>query len=422
VSASSGAGHPRRRARPQRYQLGKQALAVLATGHPWIFRGLMSSAASALADGQWLSLVDGSNRVVGHGVYAASGAIAIRILARGVERPTAATFAARIDRAIAARAKLAGETDGVRWLHGESDGLPAVTVDGYGPVVVAHAYAAGVDGLARFAALRVARARGATGVVVAAGHRRIAAPDDDEGAGAGAGASSGTAATGAPRVIAGRVDDEVRFREGPLGLVARPLAGQKTGTFLDLRGLRRWIRTAPLAGARVLNLFAYSGALGLAAEQAGATTIVQVDRAADALALAARHHVRDPAKHRFVVADVFDWLPREEKDARYHLVIVDPPSMTSRMDQVPRALAAYHRLHRAAAARVAPGGTLVLACCTSRIARGRFREAAQAAVGERFALHRELPVEIDHPVRFPESDYLKVLVFTERDARPDARA
>jgi 23S rRNA (cytosine1962-C5)-methyltransferase len=387
---------PRRRPAPQRYQLGKQALTVLASGHPWIFRGLVSSAATALADGQWLRLVDGGNRVVGYGVYAAEGAIAIRVLARGPDRPTAATFAARIDRALAARAALTGETDGVRWLHGESDELPGVTIDGYGPVVVAHAYAAGVDALARFAARRIARATGATGVVAGAGHRRIATGG------------------GAPRVIAGQVAAEVRFREGPLTLVARPLAGQKTGTFLDLRGLRRWLAAAPLAGASVLNLFAYTGALGLACEHAGATTIVQVDRAADALATAARHHVRDPARHRFVTADVFDWLPHAEPDARYQLVIVDPPSMTSRMEQVPQALAAYRRLHRAAAAGVAAGGTLVLACCTSRIARDRFRTAALAAVGDRFALAHELAAEVDHPVGFAEADYLKVLIFVAR--------
>jgi 23S rRNA (cytosine1962-C5)-methyltransferase len=408
----TGADRPRpltRRPRPQRYQLGKQALAVLASGHPWIFRGLTSSALAAFADGQWLSLVDGGNRVVGHGVHAAAGAIAIRVLARGSERPTAATFAARIDRALAARAPLAAETDGVRWLHGESDGLPAVTVDGYGPVVVAHGYAAGLDGLARFAALRVARARGARGVVIAAGHRRIASPAPVDELGAGA-AASGAAA----RVLRGRVDDEVGFREGPLTLVARPLSGQKTGTFLDLRGLRRWLAGQPLAGARVLNLFAYTGALGLACEHAGAAAIVQVDRAADALALAARHHARDPARHRFVIADVFDWLPRAEPAAAYELVIVDPPSMTSRMEQVPKVMATYHRLHRAAAARVAPGGTLVLACCTSRVARGRFRAACLATVGDRFALAHELPPERDHPVGLPEADYLKVLVFRDR--------
>ena len=61
-------------------------------------------------------------------------------------------------------------------------------------------------------------------------------------------------------------------------------AGQKTGAYLDLRGLRREIAAAPLAGARVLNLFAYSGMLGRAAERAGAAD----DRAGRRLGARAR--------------------------------------------------------------------------------------------------------------------------------------
>jgi 23S rRNA G2069 N7-methylase RlmK/C1962 C5-methylase RlmI len=85
--------------------------------------------------------------------------------------------------------------------------------------------------------------------------------------------------------------------------------------------------------------------------------------------------------------------------------------MTSRIEQVPRVLATYRRLHAAAAARVAPGGHLIVACCTSRVARAQFRATASAAIGAGFAFVAELPPEVDHPVGFPEADYLKVLVF-----------
>lgn len=384
-----------RRARPQRYQLGKRALAVLAGTHPWIFRGLVSSAADALADGQWLALYDGANQVVGHGVYAAEGAIAIRILARGPTRPRGEDFLARIDRAVAKRAKLRVGTDGFRAVHGESDELPGVVVDVFGTTVVAQSYGAGLDALARLAAMRVARSVGATGVVLRDGHRRV----------------GGVAAP--PRVIAGTVPDLAWFREGSLRLAARPVSGQKSGTFLDLRGLRKWVAAQPLAGTRVLNLFAYTGAIGLAAEHAGATAITQIDRAADALEFAAAHHVVDATRHRFITADVFDWC--KDGAGRFELVIVDPPSMTSRIDQVPGVLATYRRLHAAAAARVAPGGTLVVACCTSRISRTQFRDQARINLRERFALVHELKPEVDHPVSFPEADYLKVLVFRERE-------
>ena len=382
------------RSRPWRYQLSKRALAVLDSGHPWIFRGLLSSAAHALPDGQWLALHDGANRVVGHGVYAAEGAVAIRVLARGPERPGGATFAARIDAALARRAPLRAETDGFRAIHGESDGLPAVVVDVFGPVVVAQSYAAGVDALARFAGRRVARALGAQALILRAGHRRFSGGGE------------------APRVVAGEAADEVVFHEGPLALHARPRSGQKSGSFLDLRGLRRWVAGAPLAGARVLNLFAYTGGLGLAAEHAGAVHVTQVDRSADALALAARHHVRDPARHTFAIADAFGWRP-PDREARFELVIVDPPSMTSRKEQVGQVLAAYRRLHHHAAGLVAPGGQLVLCCCTSRVTRRQFL-AVVAERRDRFDVIADQPPELDHPVGFPEADYLKVVILRAR--------
>jgi 23S rRNA (cytosine1962-C5)-methyltransferase len=149
--------------------------------------------------------------------------------------------------------------------------------------------------------------------------------------------------------------------------------------------------------------------LGRAAEAAGATEIVQVDQSDRALAFAAAHHVGDPAKHRFVTADIFDWLPAQPREAAYDLVIVDPPSMTSKKSQVPQVLAAYRKLYAAAAPLVRPGGTLVSACCTSRIEREVFRKSVQTTLGERFALERDLPPEADHPVGFPQADYLKVL-------------
>ncbi|MCL4225703.1 MAG: class I SAM-dependent methyltransferase [Myxococcales bacterium] len=391
--------------RPRRYQLDKRGVALVAAGHPWIFRGGVSSAAAAFADGQWLALYDGHNQVVGHGVYAAAGAIAIRVLARGPARPRGAELAARVDAALARRAPLLAETDAFRAVHGESDDLPAVTADVYAGVVVVQAYAAGVDGLARLVARRLAARLGPVAVGLRAGHRRVAAPGEGVGPGA------------PPRVLRGHPGEEIGFREGPLTLVARPLSGQKGGAFLDLRGLRRWLAAQPLAGAHVLNLFAYTGTLGLAAEHAGAARVVQVDRAADALALARRHHVRDPDRHELITADVFAWLPRAS--GAYQVVIVDPPSMTSRMEQVAGVLATYRRLHRAAAARVAPGGHLVLCCCTSRVSRARFAGVVgelTAGPGPRWRLVADLPPELDHPVGFPEADYLKVMILRRPDA------
>jgi 23S rRNA G2069 N7-methylase RlmK/C1962 C5-methylase RlmI len=404
--------------RPRRYQLTKQATAIIGRGHPWIFRDQLSSAASVFRDGDWLSLVDGANRVVAHGIFEAEGAIAIRILRRGAERPDAAWLRAQLAAALARRAPLAARTDGIRLAHGESDGIPAVVVDRFGDTLVATSYSAGADALARYVALAlsapapassaappaaadaaaadaVAVTAGITAAIVRPAHRRLA-----------------RAPAPAPRAVRGAPPAIARFTEDGLAFAVDLVEGQKTGTYLDLRGLRRAVATAPLAGARVLNLFAYTGMLGRAAEAAGAASIVQVDASERALAFAAAHHVTDPARHRFVTADVIAWLPAlpppSPPDAGYDLVIVDPPSMTSRKAQVPAVLAAYRKLYRAAARQVRPGGAVVAACCTSRVPRPAFHHVVREALGVDFTMERELPTEPDHPVGFPEADYLKI--------------
>ncbi len=367
----------------RRYQLRKEAVAIITRGHPWIFREQLSSAAHVFGDGQWLRLVDGDNKVVAHGIYEAEGAIAIRVLRTGPERPDAAWLRATVERAIAARAELAKTTDGLRLLNGESDHLPAVVADRFGDTVVVASYAAGADAIARY----VARLIDAPNVLLRPARRRRTAADT--------------------RIMRGAPPAVARFTEDGLPYAVDLEAGHKTGAYLDLRGLRRAIAAAPLAGARVLNLFSYTGMLGRAAEHAGAAEIVQVDASQRAHDFAAAHHVTDPARHRFITADVMTWLPALEGEP-YDLVIVDPPAMTSRVAQVPKVLAAYDKLYRAAARHVRPGGVLVAACCTSRVERAAFQRTVRAALGEGFTRERDLPPEVDHPVGFPQADYLKI--------------
>ena len=420
----------------RRYQLRKEAIGVVHR-HPWIFREQLSSAATVFADGDWLRLYDGANQIVGHGVYEAEGAIAIRVVRSGTAPVDARYFRGRVAAAVAKRADLAEHADGIRLLHGESDAVPAVVIDRFGDVLVATSYSAGLDGVARYvaqllehadvlAAADAPEARPgptppkikakpgvpaatpgkvlptkpglhalaqvigpATHVVLRPAHRRHA--------------------DAAPaRVLRGQPPAVAHFTEDGLRFAVDLEAGHKTGAYLDLRGLRRDIATAPLAGARVLNLFAYTGMLGRAAEHAGATDITQVDQSARALAFAAAHHTVDAARHHFVEADVFEWLPAHPETELYDLVIVDPPAMTSRKMQVPAVLAAYHKLYRAAATHVKPGGQLVAACCTSRVTRDAFARTVRAALGPAFGHTRDLPPEADHPVAFPQADYLKI--------------
>lgn len=409
---------------PRRYQLKKDALAIVERDHPWIFRDQLSSAAQVFRDGDWLRLVDGTNKVIGYGIYEAEGAIAIRMLRKGTERPDAAWLKKKLTTALARRGlgslrtaapllemsraevgelvrgelvepphdlgpTLASLTDGLRLVHGESDGIPAVVVDRFGDTLVAQSYSRGADALARFCATALARELDVPNVLLRPALRRKA-PEQ------------------AARVLRGSPPAVGTFTEEGVTFSVDLAEGQKSGAYLDLRGLRRAIKAHSLEGARVLNLFAYSGMLGKVAELAGATSITQVDSSERALAFAAAHHVGDPARHTFVNADVFQWLPPLAESEMYDLVIVDPPSMTSNKAQVPAVLAGYRKLYRAAAPHVKPGGILIAACCTSRVEPGEFHKTVSDTLGPGFTRDRVIPNEPDHPVAFEQADYLKI--------------
>ncbi|HUS67963.1 MAG TPA: class I SAM-dependent methyltransferase [Kofleriaceae bacterium] len=406
--------------RPRRYQLRKQSLRILASGHPWLYRGQMSSAAEVFADGQWLALHDDANRVVAHGIYEATGAIAIRVLERSARVPDAAWVRERVAAALEKREPLRADTDAFRAIHGENDDLPAVVVDVFADTAVLMTYSTGADALGRLVAAEVRRLLGLARVLWKPAHRRPGAPAGQRTSPAGMTNPiwSASPATATLRALAGRLPPgPLRFREGPLALAADPLAGQKSGAYLDLRGLRRLVLEQPLADRRVLNLFSYTGATGLAAAHAGAAEVWNVDSSAAALAAGEAQHAA-PAQ-RWIAADVFDWLPSLARAETFDLVIADPPPMTSRMEQVPRALAAYHRLYRAAAPHVAPGGLLVACCCTSRIELRELRRTVTDALGAGFTFERRLPHEPDHAPGFLEGDYLKILLF-RRSSNPPA--
>ncbi|HEY7697002.1 MAG TPA: class I SAM-dependent methyltransferase [Vicinamibacteria bacterium] len=381
--------------RPRRYQLTKEALSILRSGHPWIFRRHVSSAASVFENGQWLRLVDGANQGVGYGFYHDVGAIAIRILRRGAEPPGADWARSLVRAALEKRSQLRRETGAFRAIHGESDGLPAVTADVYSDVGVVSSYALGAEPVARLCARLLRRELPLAGVLWKPGSRR-----HDE--------------TSGPRTLFGRVPERVQFQEEAQSITVAPWWGQKSGTFLDLRGLRRFLRTSKLEGARVLDLFSYSGTLGAAAEIAGAARIWHVDSSRAALDLGAEHHRLDPEKHRYTEADVFEWLKALPSEELFDLAIADPPSMTSRTAQVPKALRTYEALYRKLATHVKPGGMVIACCCTSRVDLDTFLVTVRRALGRDFRYLTRLPPEPDHPVTFKEADYLKILLFQRK--------
>ena len=103
-------------------------------GHLWAYRNEFSEL-PALADGDLFDVFSTSRRFVCRAFYQAEGGIAGRALAGHQMDIDADFLRKRLEEAMRFRARLYPESDVYRWVYGESDGLPGLVIDRYGPVV-----------------------------------------------------------------------------------------------------------------------------------------------------------------------------------------------------------------------------------------------------------------------------------------------
>lgn len=114
-----------------------------------------------------------------------------------------------------------------------------------------------------------------------------------------------------------------------------------TSLYLDTQQLRKWL-IENMKGERVLNAFAYTGSLGIAALAGGATRVVQLDRNRKFLNLAKASYALNGFpihKQDIIAADFFPTIGQfKHANVRFDCVIIDPPffSTTSKgkVDQV----------------------------------------------------------------------------------------
>jgi 23S rRNA (cytosine1962-C5)-methyltransferase len=370
-------------------------------GHPWIFSGAVAAGLDDAEPGEPVAVHAASGRYVAAGYCNPRTTIAVRVLTLEAEAIDAALVGRRLDAALALRrATLAAGLDAYRVLNGEGDQLPGAVVDRYGDFLVCQFLTAG--------AARLAPA------VVQGVQERLAPRGVFERSEGGVRAEEGLA--GARGVLAGEEPPpRLTIEEGGARYLVDVLHGQKTGFFLDQRESRARVG-ALAAGRRVLNAFAYTGALGIAAARGGAAHVVSVDTSRLALELAEAAWAENDlpkAAASFVVADVFEFL--REGAELYDLIALDPPPFVRRRRDLTPGLRGYKDVNLQAFRRLAPGGWLLTSSCSQHLARTAFREvvaAAAADAGRVAQVVAEWGHPPDHPVLLahPEGEYLKVLL------------
>jgi 23S rRNA (cytosine1962-C5)-methyltransferase len=386
---------------------------ALRSGHPWLFDRAIAGQSGEGRPGDLAVIFDDRRRFLAIGLYDPTSPIRVRVLHHGAPEPIdRAWLRTRLAEAAAWRTSLPESgTTGYRLVHGENDGLPGLVIDRYEAALVMKLYTpAWVPWLATL--------RDALDEVCPAACTVLRLSREVQGRPEHLyGLTDGSVLAGA------RPQGGVLFSENGLRFEADVLHGQKTGFFLDQRDNRARVGRLA-AGLRTLNVFAYSGGFSLYAARGGAPEVLSLDASAPALASAERNfalnrHLPSVAAslHTLLAADAFAALADlHQRGRRFDLVIVDPPAFAKQENEVSGALRAYTRLTGLALGVLAPNGTLVMSSCSSRVSAPAFLAAVnRAAAVEAGRPLREIDRTghpIDHPVRFPEGEYLKCLYAT----------
>lgn len=389
---------------PAALKLKPNAKPRVLAGHPWVFANEVEALLPAEHDGSVVECRDRAGRFLGSGIYNSRSQIIWRRLSRDRVALDGAFLRAAIERALERRNRSPKGLDksNRRLIWSESDDLPGVVVDQFGPTLVVQLQSLAME--QRSAAIGEALAQ-------------LCAPEE----------------------IIFRNDASIRRLEGlPLEVHTRSgkaweprwvqidgldywldlQSGQKTGFYLDQRE-QHAVVARYCSGKRVLDAFCNQGSFALHAARAGATEVLGLDSAEDAIAAARRNATRNSVKAEFAVANVFDWFndPARASERLWDVIILDPPPFAKSKSALEGALRGYKEINLRALQQLAPGGVLATYTCSHHMHDAELRAVLADAASDakrkvRVLEHCHQPA--DHPVlvTMPESEYLRGYVLS----------
>lgn len=371
--------------------------------HPWIFDSAVARGGADM--GETVRVESAQGEFLAWAAFSPNSRIRARAWSFDeAQRIDAAFLSSLVQRAVRARQRMYIQSDSMRLVHGEADGLPGLIVDRYGDTLVAQFLSAGVE---RF------KDELAQALLAETGLHKLYERSD----------SSFRAVEGLPEVtgwLRGEGPLELVLREHSWQLALNIAEGHKTGFYLDQRDSRK--KFAEAAGRlhfqRVLNCYCYTGGFTVAALMAGAAHVTSIDSSAVALDKARANLLLnriDPARADFLDADVNASLRLFHKEGRsFDAIVLDPPKFAPTAAHAERAARAYKDINRLAFKLLEPGGLLFTYSCSGGIAPELFHKIVASAGTDAgvdgFILER-LGGAPDHPMTicFPEGEYLKGL-------------
>jgi 23S rRNA (cytosine1962-C5)-methyltransferase len=376
--------------------------------HPWIFESAIASGGGD--PGETVRVESLTGQFLAWAAFSPTSKIRARAWSfQEDQRIDASFFIAAIATAIGARAQFDIQSDGLRLIHGESDGLPGLIVDRYGDTLVAQFLSCGVERWKDVIADALLAQTGLTRLY----ERSDASSRELEGM---------RSVTGWLR---GDGETDVTIREHDWQLSLSIADGHKTGFYLDQRDNRkRFAQTVRRLGSQqVLNCFCYTGGFTVAALAGGATEVTSIDSSGPAL-----ERGRANVALNGFAAERATWLDADvnvslrqfrDQGRQFDAIVLDPPKFAPTVAHADRAARAYKDINRLAFGLLRPGGVLLTFSCSGGINADLFHKIVASAgldAGVDGYICERLGAAPDHPmtVNFPEGEYLKGLVVVKK--------
>jgi 23S rRNA (cytosine1962-C5)-methyltransferase len=377
-------------------------------GHLWVYRSDVREVGE-VEPGAIVEAVDEASNFVGQAFYSDKSEITLRFLTTAREQINRDWWRARLRACAERRAAITRETNAYRLVYSEGDLLPSIIVDVYDGHYVLQTLSQGSDRIQTqlvellveefhpksIVELNDARVRQLEGLELRKG-QIWSAP--------------------AERSVDGALDAaaQIEINQHGVRFVVSPLAGQKTGAFLDQR--ENYLAAQHVAHGRALDCFTFNGGFALHIAKT-CDSVLAIDISSDAVAAAQRNaELNDVTNVTFQTANVFDAL-REMESARERLdtIVLDPPAFTKSRATVKSGARGYKEINLRALKLLNPGGVLITCTCSYHLSEEIFLDLiAKAALDA----HRRVQIvekrgqSSDHPVLLgvPETHYLKCVI------------
>ena len=368
-------------------------------GHLWVYRSDVREAL-AVEGGAIASVVDEAGNLVGQAFYSDRSEIALRFLTMTDETIDREWWRARLWQCAGRRVRHASETNAYRVIYSEGDLLPSLIVDNYAGVLVMQTLSQGTDLLKNSLAELLVEEFAPRAIV----ERNDARVRELE---------------GLERRIGTLYEhvsdlDEIEINQHGVKLVVSPLAGQKTGAFLDQR--ENYLAAQRVAHGRALDCFTFNGGFALHIASS-CESVLGIDISAEAIAAAQRNaELNEAGNVEFRAANVFDALREmEAAGERFDTIILDPPAFAKNRASLFSAARGYKEINLRALKLLNPSGVLVTCTCSYHVSEEMFLEViADAALDarRRAQIIEKRGQSSDHPVLLgvPETLYLKCVI------------